>query len=39
MAPSAHFSHAGMFWMAGVALALVLTLFVRGTSRGHKVAI
>jgi hypothetical protein len=39
MAPPAHFSHAGMFWMTGVALGLVLTLFVRATSRGHKVAI
>ena len=35
--PFIHFLHAGIFWMTGVALALILTLFVVETGHGHKV--
>ena len=37
--PAVHFSHAGLFWMAGVALAMVLTLFVRETGHGHAAVV
>jgi MFS family permease len=34
--PLAHFSHAGIFWMTGVAAALILTFFVKETGHGTK---
>lgn len=35
-APLQHFSHAGIFWMTGIVLALLLTLFVKETGQRDR---